>query len=109
VRVFFPKYINRNRLFYKLEYDEWLVIGGTFFFFFYLLGFFLSFNILIAIGISFFVTKKIAKLYTEDFKELSPGFLNHFFYDLGLSGQKTKKNIKEEVSFPFGYETKFKD
>lgn len=66
---------------------------------------------LIAIALSLYITKKVTKIYIDDFKELSPGFLFHFFYDIGLTGQKKKKNEDDskEIPFPFGYETSFKD
>jgi len=108
MRVFFPKYINRNRLLYKLEYDEWFVILAAFLSSFYLFAFFLMINVVIALIMSYFATRSVAKYYIDIHKMESPGYLYHFFYDYGFSKPKNKGNDKD-IDFPFGYETEFKD
>lgn len=109
MRVFFPKYLNRNKLLYKLEYDEWLVIAVSFFSIFYLFGFFLMFNIIISLVISYFATRSITKYYIGVHKEESPGYLYHYFYDMGFSKPKENKDDDKDIKFPFGFETEFKD
>jgi len=106
MKVFFPKYLNRNRLFYKLEYDEWIVLAVSFFGIFYLLGFFLMINIIISLAASYFGTKKIFKYYTDTHKVASPGYLYHFFYDYGFS---QPKDFEDDIELPYGYETEFED
>lgn len=108
MKVNFPKYLNRNRLLYKLEYDEWFVIAVSFFSFFYGFAFFLMFNVILAFIISYFLTRSVIKYYIGVHKEESPGYLYHFFYDYGFSKPTAKKNDKD-IDFPFGYETEFKD
>lgn len=111
MRVFFPKYLNRNKLLYKLEYDEWFVILVTFFTTFYVLGFFLMLHAIISFIASYFVTRSVLKYYTDIYKEKSPGFLYHFFYDHGFvkpTSSEDGENDKD-IKFPYGYETEFKD
>ena len=108
MKVRFPKYINKNRLLYKLEYDEWFVIAVSFFFFFYLFAFFLMFNVILSFILSYFATRSISMYYMDVHKNESPGYLYHFFYDYGFSQPAKKKNDKD-IDFPSGYETEFKD
>ena len=112
MRASFPKFLNSNRLLYKLEYDEWIVIVSSFFILFYVFGFFLMFNSIISFLLSAYITKKITKYYMEEHKTKSPGYLFHFFYDLGFSQPSKNKHDKDndkDIQFPFGYETEFKD
>lgn len=106
MKVFFPRYLNRNRLFYKLEYDEWLVVLATSLIAFYLLGFFLMIPVIISFIITYFITRSVLKYYTDIHKTKSPGYLFHFFYGFGLI--KPKDNEKD-IEFPYGYEVEFKD
>lgn len=109
MRVFFPKFLNRNRLLYKLEYDEWFVIASTFFGIFYLFGFFLMIHVVPSAIVSYFVTRSVTKYYIGVHKEESPGYLYHFFYDYGFSKPSKNEANNKDIDFPFGYETEFKD
>lgn len=108
MKVFFPRYLNRNRLFYKLEYDEWLVMFGTGFAVFYLLAFFLMIYTIISLIATYFITRTIMKYYSDTHKNKSPGYLFHFFYNIGLTKPKGSENEKD-IPFPYGFETEFKD
>ena len=102
----FPKYLNRNRLLYKWEYDQWIVAVVTFFAMFYIIGFFLSIDMFIAFAVGIFTTYKVLKIYNRVIKEAAPGFLFHFLYDIGLF---KPKECDKCVKPPYGYERKFKD
>ncbi|MHC3995772.1 hypothetical protein ACXWTF_13180 [Thiomicrolovo sp. ZZH C-3] len=105
-RVYFPRFLSRQRLFFTLEVDEWIVLLGTAGGSFYLLNIFLSVPLLVALGVAWIVAHFTYKAYTKYSKEASPGLLKHIFYDFGLLKPKTKDN---DVELPFGFERIFRD
>ena len=66
------------------------------------------FNSIVSFGLSAYITKVLSKYYMDVHKTKSPGYIFHFFYDLGFTQPKNSKNEKD-INFPFGYETEFKD
>lgn len=110
MRVGFPRFLNNNRLLYKLEYDEWIVLAFSFFLVFYLLGFFLMIHPILAFAMAYYITKRIFKFYREVLKTASPGYLYHFLYNYGFAKPKEDKQENSKgIKFPYGYETEFKN
>jgi hypothetical protein len=109
-KVPFPRYLNRPRLWIGKEEDEWLVILITsvvvigLLFMLAVPLFVLVFLWLLSIYIS-------NHLYIKIVKETAPGFLQHYFYHLGLHdpNRSSKDKDNQDFRFPYGFERNFRD
>lgn len=89
------------------EVDEWLVLIASLLGTFYVLAVFFGVPVLVSVPVSAIVMYFAGKLYGKYSKEASPGFLIHFFYDIGL--YKPKKIDENDIELPYGFERRFKD
>ncbi len=114
MKVEFPQYINRSRLFFIFEIDIILIWASV------LLGVFWIFSkaipVFIALPAAIFVSFQSIKLYSEAKYEKAPGFIRHFFYNLGMYKIKLNDEKYEELKerddksfYPSGYIRDFRD
>ena len=110
LRVPFPKYLNRKRLFFKWEYDIVLVsVSIATLFFFYLLWF--GFNLILDLFLSLVVLYFSFKYYKKFFKDKKRAWIKHKLYSMGIIKpyKDNNPNVKEEDKkiLPFGFESEF--
>lgn len=113
-KVNFPQFINRSRLFFIFEIDMILIFFSTFLSILWVISKF--FPYVIAIPISVYLAYVIMDNYNIAKYEKAPGFIQHYFYNIGLF--KIKKNfrkypeleIRDNKNFyPSGYIRNFRD
>lgn len=114
MKVEFPQYINRSRLFFIFEIDMILLWASV------LLGFFWIFSkafpVFLALPAGIVLSFQAVKLYSEAKYEKAPGFIRHFFYNLGMYKIKLDEEKYEELLdrddksfYPSGYIRDFRD
>lgn len=113
-KVNFPQFIDRAKLFFIFEMDMMAVGFGSVVVLLWLVS--KVFSMLISVPITFYLAYKIIKFYETAKYEMSPGFIRHVMYRVGL--QKPKKDFKkypelkkrDNVNFyPSGYISDFSD
>jgi type IV conjugative transfer system protein TraL len=113
-KVNFPQFVDRARLVFIFEMDIGIVGMATVIVTLWIFSKFLS--MLIAPPLAFFCAYKMIKFYEIAKYEMSPGFIRHVMYRVGL--YKPKKDFKkypelerreDENFYPSGYISKFTD
>ena len=108
-RLPFPRYLNRPKLWMLYEQDElkvvFIVEAITIFVLFVLsVPPFLMVIVIAAVG---WVTIKI---YRKSAKSVSPGYIDHFFYSIGMSHPEESALKKKKRPFlPYGFIRRFRD
>ena len=113
-KVNFPQYIDRAKMVFIFELDMGIVGVLSVITVLWIFSKFLS--MLIAIPLSFYIAYKTIKFYEIAKYEMSPGFIRHVIYRVGL--YKPKKDFKKypelkfrdnEDFYPSGYISRFTD
>jgi type IV conjugative transfer system protein TraL len=113
-KVNFPQYIDRTRLIFIFELEFFLL--AIFSFVFEVWVFSKILNMMISIFLSLYVTYKVLKFYQIAKYEMSPGFIRHVMYRVGL--YKPKKDFRKYPElkrrddpdfYPSGYISEFSD
>lgn len=114
MKVEFPEFIDRARLFFIFEMDFLAVFFGSLLMNFWLLGKVMMsiFAIIVAIVASSY----ILQLYIKAKYEKAPGFIRHYFYNLGIFKIKMNEEKYPELKFrdsknfyPSGFIRDFRD
>jgi hypothetical protein len=114
MKVEFPQFINRSKLFFIFEMDMIVIWASV------LLGVFWIFSkalpIYISLPIGIIASFKAVKLYSDAKYEKAPGFIRHFFYNLGMYKIDLDEEKYEELKdrddksfYPSGYIRDFRD
>ena len=114
MQVNFPRYIDRSRLFFIFEIDMLFVFAGSSMGIMWILSRLLT--LVLAIPFAFYMGYKIMKFFNVLKYEKSPGFIRHFFYNIGAYKPTFKPSEYPELEkrdnpdfFPSGYIKNFRD
>lgn len=113
-KVKFPQYIDRARMIFVFESDMVLVFSGSTILLLWIFS--KVFSLLLVVPFAFYAGWNLMKLYNKARYEMSPGFIRHFFYRVGLFKPKQDfekypelKSRDDENFYPSGYISDFSD
>jgi len=107
----FPRYINNYRLYFIFELDELFVLLGVLILCMVLFVLF-PIPIYVLLVVMPLSTYYAFAFYKKLVKDAPPGYLLHYFYDLGFVSRKknnSTKNKHKDIDIPYGFEKEFID
>lgn len=114
MKVEFPQYINRSRLLFIFEMDMIIILISVFIGIFWILS--KAFPTYISLPLSIYFAYRTIKLYAKAKYVKAPGFIRHFFYNLGMYKIDLDEDVYEELKYrdsktfyPSGYVRNFRD